>query len=424
MFDRSAHWLRLAENVLPAGVNSPVRAYRAVGGTPPFIASAAGARIVDVDGNDYLDYVSSWGPAILGHAHQEVVRAVADAAAQGLSFGAPTPQEVTFAQRLSERFPNLELLRCVSSGTEATMSALRVARAATNRDVIVKFEGAYHGHADALLVKAGSGAATFGTPDSAGVTEAVARTTWTLPYNRSQAVRDLLSGHGSEVAAIIVEPIAGNMGCVPPQPGFLDSIVEGCRSCGAVSIFDEVMTGCRVAAGGASERFGVVPDMTCLGKVVGGGMPLAVYGGRRELMSQVAPLGRVYQAGTLSGNPVAVAAGLATIARLDDDLYSRLETLGAQLQAGIERAIKRREVTATVQRVGSMLTVFFTSGPVVDFAAADRCDRDRFARWHRGLLTRGVYWPPSQLEAAFISAAHTSEDVERTIAAVDAALGD
>jgi len=424
MLDRSAHWLKIAESVLPAGVNSPVRAYRAVGGTPPFIASASGAHIVDVDGNDYLDYVGSWGPAILGHAHREVVRAVADAAARGLSFGAPTPQEVTFAQRLSERFPNLELLRCVSSGTEATMSALRVARAATNREIIVKFEGGYHGHADALLVKAGSGAATFGTPDSAGVPESVARTTWTLPYNRSDAVTDLLSRHGGEVAAIIVEPVAGNMGCVPPLPGFLNSIVEGCRSCGAVCIFDEVMTGCRVAAGGASERFGIVPDMTCLGKVVGGGMPLAVYGGRRELMSQVAPLGPAYQAGTLSGNPVAVAAGLATIERLDDELYSKLEALGAQLQAGIEHAIERRGVTATVQRVGSMLTVFFTSGPVIDFASADRCDRDRFARWHRGLLSRGVYWPPSQLEAAFISAAHTSEDVERSIAAIDAALGD
>jgi len=409
-----------AERLMPGGVNSPVRAFRAVGGHPLFIARAAGARVFDADDNAYLDYIGSWGPAILGHAHPKVVQSVADAAAKGLSFGAPTEGEVRFAEAVMQRFPSIQMMRCVSSGTEATMSALRVARGFTGRDVIVKFDGAYHGHSDALLVKAGSGAATFGNPDSAGVPAGVVENTATVAFNDPSALNDLFARDGSRIAAVIVEPVAGNMGCVPPQPQFLETILELCERYGALSIFDEVMTGCRVARGGAQGLFGMTPDLTCLGKIVGGGMPLAVYGGRADVMQRIAPLGPVYQAGTLSGNPVAVSAGLSPLAELDESAYQRLEALGSRLQTGLERALRDSNTPGVVQRVGSMLTLFFHRGPVRSWLDAAACNTQRFGTFHRGLVTRGVYWPPSQFEAAFISLAHTEQDIDAT---VDAALG-
>lgn len=411
-----------ARAVIPGGVNSPVRAFRAVGGNPVFIARAAGARVYGEDGTEYVDYIGSWGPALLGHAHPDVIAAVKNAAEGGLSFGAPTAREVRFAETIRSLYPSIDKLRCVSSGTEATMSAIRVARGKTGRDVIVKFEGCYHGHADHLLVKAGSGLATFGVPDSGGVPEGTARTTLTLPFNDIAALRALFDQRGAEIAAVIVEPVVGNMGCVPPIPGFLEAILEVCRNSGALSIFDEVMTGCRLARGGAQERFGLRPDLTTLGKVIGGGMPLAAYGGREDIMNVVAPLGPVYQAGTLSGNPVAVAAGLATLERLTPDLYDKLEALGAQLEAGLSEATKAAGIPATVQRMGSMITLFFAEGPIHAWQDAARSDTKRFASWHAGLLARGIYWPPSQYEAAFISGAHTEADITRTIDAAKAAL--
>jgi len=415
--------LERAERLMPGGVNSPVRAFRAVGGSPVFIERAAGARLVGADGTSFVDYVGSWGAAILGHAHPEVLRAVHQAADGGLSFGAPTEREVRFAEAICDLYPSIEMLRCVSSGTEATMSALRAARGHTGRDVIVKFDGAYHGHADALLVKAGSGAATFGTPDSAGVPATTVSSTVVAPYNDSFALKQLFEREGARIAAVIVEPVAGNMGLVPPRPGFLETIVDLCRSYGAVSIFDEVMTGCRVARGGAQERYEVQPDMTCLGKIVGGGMPLAVYGGRAEIMRRIAPIGPVYQAGTLSGNPVAVAAGHRTIELLDAALYQRLETLGARLEAGLTKALAIAKVTGVVQRVGSMITVFFHDGPVQGWLDAAKSDTKRFASFHAGLVARAVMWPPSQFEAAFISGAHTEADIDATIDAAREALG-
>jgi glutamate-1-semialdehyde 2,1-aminomutase len=413
--ENSQRILERARNVIPAGVNSPVRAFNAVGGSPPFIARAEGAHLIDVDGNRYIDYVGSWGPAILGHAHPEVVAAVQQTAEKGLSFGAPTLREVEFAEAVIKRYPSIELLRCVSSGTEATMSALRVARGATRRDLIVKFDGAYHGHSDALLVKAGSGAATFGAVDSGGVPEGMVKNTITSGYNDIPALEALFAERGTQIAAVIVEPVAGNMGCVPPVAGFLEAIVRLCSAHGAVSIFDEVMTGSRLGPGGAQGRFGLTPDMTCLGKVVGGGMPLAVYGGRRSIMKEIAPLGPVYQAGTLSGNPLAVTAGLKTLELLEPSSYSRLETLGARLEEGINGAIKSRSARACVQRVGSMLTVFFQPGPVHSWNDAKQSDTAAFGRWHRGLLEQGVYWPPAQYEAAFISLAHTEATIDQTI---------
>jgi glutamate-1-semialdehyde 2,1-aminomutase len=414
--------LERAERLLPGGVNSPVRAFRAVGGSPVFVRSASGAHIVGADGKEYVDYVGSWGPAILGHAHPVVVDRVREAAGRGLSFGAPTELEVEFAEAIVRRYPSIEMLRCVSSGTEATMSALRAARGFTGRDVIVKFDGAYHGHADALLVKAGSGLATFGAPDSAGVPAAVVANTVTAPYNDTRALADLFAREGSRIAAVIVEPVAGNMGCVPPEPGFLEGIVELCKKHGAVSIFDEVMTGSRLSSGGAQGRYRLRPDMTCLGKVVGGGMPLAVYGGRADVMRRIAPLGPVYQAGTLSGNPLAVAAGLATLELLDDTVYARLEELGARLEAGLRRALADEHVPGVVQRVGSMITLFFHDGPVRSFQDAARSDTARFGAFHRGLVDRGIYWPPSQFEAAFLSAAHTNDDVDQTVQAAREAM--
>jgi len=411
-----------AAKVIPGGVNSPVRAFRAVGGGPVFIASAKGSRVYAADGQPYIDYVGSWGPAILGHAEPRVVGAVQAAAAEGLSFGAPTELEVRFAEALLARYPSMAKVRCVSSGTEATMSAIRVARGFTKRDVIVKFEGCYHGHADYLLVKAGSGAATFGVPDSAGVPQGAARDTLNLPYNDVEALHALFAARGAEIAAVIVEPVVGNMGCVPPAPGFLAAIIDTCRRYGALSIFDEVMTGSRLSRGGAQELFGLTPDLTCLGKVIGGGMPLAAYGGRDDVMSVVAPLGPVYQAGTLSGNPIAVTAGLATLEQLTVELYARLEATSAALEDGLARVLRDRTVSARVQREGSMLTVFFRGEPVRNWSEAATCDTRAFASFHGGLLARGVYWPPSQFEAAFVSAAHSPDDVEATVAAASEAL--
>ena len=411
-----------AEALLPGGVNSPVRAFRAVGGEAPYIDRAQGAYLFDVDGKRYIDYVGSWGPMILGHAHPDVIARVKEAAERGLSFGASTIAEVELAELIVGRFPSIEMLRCVSSGTEATMSALRAARGFTGRSIIVKFDGNYHGHSDCLLVQAGSGAATFGSPDSAGVPKEVVQNTLSVRYNDIEALKDLFAERGEQIAAVIVEPVAGNMGCVPPAPGFLETIVELCTAHGAVSIFDEVMTGCRLSLSGAQGRYGLKPDMTCLGKIVGGGLPLAVYGGRADIMSQIAPLGPVYQAGTLSGNPLSVAAARATLSHLDDDVYARLEELGSQLEAGLTQQIRDAGTAACVQRVGSMITLFFREGPIHHWDEAKLCDVQAFGRFHQSLTAQGIYWPPAQFEAAFISYAHTEQDIEATLAATKMAL--
>jgi glutamate-1-semialdehyde 2,1-aminomutase len=420
---KSALLLARAERVIPGGVNSPVRAFRSVGGKPVFITRAEGAYLFGADGARYTDYVGSWGPMILGHAHPAIVEAVVAAARNGTSYGAPTELEVRYAEALIGLYPSIEMVRATSSGTEACMAALRVARGFTGREAIVKFEGCYHGHADFLLVKAGSGALTFGVPDSAGVPQATAKATLTAPYNDIAALEAIFSERGKEIAAVIVEPVVGNMGVVPPEPGFLEAIVRLCKDHGAVSIFDEVMTGSRVAKGGMQERAGIRPDMTCLGKIIGGGMPLAAYGGRREIMEKVAPVGPVYQAGTLSGNPVAVSAALACIERLDAGVYTKLEALGARLEAGLVAAAKKSGLDVCVQRVGSMITPFFTKGPVRSFADAVKSDTKRFAAWHAAMLAKGVYWPPSQYEAAFVSTAHTEADIDATIATSEHAFG-
>jgi glutamate-1-semialdehyde 2,1-aminomutase len=420
----SSALFRRAQELLPGGVNSPVRAFRAVGGDPVFIREAKGAHVTGADGTRYVDYVGSWGPMILGHAHPAVIAAVQEAATRGLSFGAPTELEVTFAEAIRATYPGIEKLRCTSSGTEATMSAIRAARGFTKRSAIVKFEGCYHGHADCLLVKAGSGLATFGSPDSAGVPEGAAQDTIVLPFNDEKALRETFEKRGAEIAAVIVEPVVGNMGCVAPGPGYLQAIIDVCRAAGAVSIFDEVMTGCRLARGGAQELYGLRADMTCLGKIVGGGMPLAVYGGKREIMDVVAPMGSVYQAGTLSGNPIAVSAGLATLALLTPDLYAKVEASSARLENGLNDAVASAKLgeSVTVQRVGSMITLFFAPGPIRSWDDANKADRKRFGAFHGSMLASGIYWPPAQFEAAFVSAAHTDEDVDATIAAARKAL--
>jgi glutamate-1-semialdehyde 2,1-aminomutase len=411
-----------ASKVIPGGVNSPVRAFRAVGGEPVFIARAEGAYVYDTEGRKFTDYVGSWGPMILGHAHPAVIAAVTEAATRGTSFGAPTELEVRFAEKICAMYPSIEMVRAVSSGTEATMSALRAARGYTGRDLIVKFEGCYLGHADFLLVKAGSGAATFGVPDSAGVPAPVAQGTLAIPFNDVAALRAVFEQKGSSVAAVIVEPVVGNMGVVPPAPGYLEEIVALCARHGAVSIFDEVMTGSRLSVSGMQGRVGIKPDMTCLGKIVGGGMPLAAYGGKRAIMEKIAPLGPVYQAGTLSGNPLAVSAALATLERLDAALYEKLESLGARLEAGLNKAVQARGVKACVQRVGSMITLFFAAGPIRSWDDAKDCDTARFGAWHQSMIKRGQYWPPAQFEAAFISGAHTEADIDATIEAAQASL--
>ena len=406
---RSEELFRRAQEIIPGGVNSPVRAYRSVGGNPPFIARGEGSRIIDVDGNAYIDYVGSWGPLLLGHRHPAILAALEAALAMGTSFGAPTAQEVELAEAISDAVPSIEMVRLVNSGTEATMSAIRLARGFTGRDLVMKFEGCYHGHVDSLLVKAGSGMATLGIADTRGVPKSFCDTTIALPFNSTGALEAAFRAHGKSIAAVIVEPVAGNMGCVPPLPGYLERLREITAEYGALLIFDEVMTGFRVAFGGAQQRYGIRPDLTTLGKVIGGGLPVGAYGGRKEIMRQVAPCGPVYQAGTLSGNPLAVAAGLAMLRYLKahPETYDLLETRAAALCAAAPEGI-------TVNRVGSMFTFFFTDGPVTDYESAKRSNTVRFARFFRAMLERGVYLAPSQFEAAFVSAAHTEEDIRRT----------
>ncbi len=415
-----------ARTVIPGGVNSPVRAFGSVGGTPVFFKRALGARLWDADGGEYLDYVGSWGPMILGHNHPDVRGALEVALGAGTSFGAPTAGEVELARLVTEMVPSVELVRLVNSGTEATMSALRLARAATGRDGVVKFRGGYHGHADSFLVEAGSGAATLGVPSSPGVTAGAAKDTLVAEFNDLDSVRALLEGNPGDVAAIFVEPVAGNMGCVPPEPGFLEGLRRLCDEHGALLVFDEVMTGFRVAPGGAQERYGVRPDLTTLGKVIGGGLPVGAFGGREELMRRVAPDGPVYQAGTLSGNPLAVAAGLATLTRLREhpEVYEELERLGARLESGILAVLEEGGYPLSWNRAGAMATLFFTPERVTGWAASSQQDRDRFAAYFHGMLDRGIYLPPSPFEALFLSAAHTDEDIDRTVEAADAVLAE
>ena len=417
---KSNHLNQRLESLFPGGVNSPVRAFRAVGSEPPVIQRAKGSRMWDADGNEYIDYVGSWGPMILGHADPEVVAAVKGAAENGTSFGASTAAEGELGELVGEAFPSIEMMRFVSSGTEATMSAIRLARAFTGRKYIVKFEGCYHGHADSLLVKAGSGVATLGIPGSAGVLEEQVQFTLALPFNSIEAVEEALARYRDQIAAIIVEPVVGNMGCVPPRPGYLQRLREISQAAGVLLIFDEVMTGFRVAYGGAQELYGVVPDLTTLGKIIGGGLPVGAYGGRAEIMRMVAPLGPVYQAGTLSGNPLAMATGVATLCRLKrerKEIYASLENKSETLVRAVAGEAKKHGLPVTPNRVGSMFTWFFQAGEVRNYDDACRSDTRAFAQFHRGMLEHGVYLPPSQFEAAFVSAAHSDADVERTIEA-------
>ena len=407
-----------AQRLIPGGVNSPVRAFKAVGGTPLFIRKAEGARIWDADGKDYIDYVGSWGPMILGHAYPPIVEAVQKAAARGTSYGAPCAAEVELADRVVRLVPSIEKVRFVSSGTEATMSALRVARGFTGRRKILKFEGCYHGHSDNLLVAAGSGVATLGIPGSPGVPEGTVADTLVAPYNDVAAIESAAQAHGADLAAVIVEPVAGNMGLVAPQEGYLEALRAITKRVGAVLIFDEVMTGFRLALGGAQQLYGIKPDMTCLGKILGGGLPVAAYGGRADIMDKVAPDGPVYQAGTLSGNPLAMAAGCAALDALQrHGSYERLDALTVRLQVGLARAAQAAGAMVTVNRVGSMFTPFFCRGPVTDYASAKRSDTALFGRFFHGMLDRGVYLPPAQFEAAFVSLAHAERDIDETVKA-------
>ena len=414
-----------AEQMIPGGVNSPVRAFRSVGGDPPFIVRGRRSRLWDADGNEYIDYIGSWGPLILGHSPPGVPEAISAAAKSGITFGASTPSEADLAEIVISAFPHIEKIRFVSSGTEATMSAIRLARAYTKRKFIVKFEGCYHGHADALLVKAGSGVATLGIPGSAGVPEEFTQLTLALPFNDTDALEQAFDKFRGQIAGVIVEPVVGNMGCVPPARGYLEALREITHGSNTLLIFDEVMTGFRVAFGGAQELYGVVPDLTTLGKIIGGGLPVGAYGGPQEIMDMVAPLGPVYQAGTLSGNPLAMAAGLATLRYLRSHqgaIYASLEKLSSQLAEGVTAAAKDAGVPVCSNRVASMLTWFFTPGPVTDWASAAKSDTEAFARFFRAMLDQGVYLPPSQFEAAFVSAAHSQQDVEQTIRAAKQAF--
>jgi glutamate-1-semialdehyde 2,1-aminomutase len=414
-----------AEQLIPGGVNSPVRAFRSVGSDPPFLVRGQGAHVWDADGNRYIDYVGSWGPLILGHSDAEVIEAIIQAARNGTSFGASTPTEADLAALVIEAFPAIEKVRFVSSGTEATMSAIRLARAYTKRKIIVKFEGCYHGHSDALLVKAGSGVATLGIPGSAGVPEEFVEFTVALPYNDLSAVEAAFAKFKGQIACVIVEPVVGNMGCVPPQPGYLEALREITAREGALLIFDEVMTGFRVAFGGASELYNIKPDLTTLGKIIGGGLPVGAYGGPAKIMELIAPVGPVYQAGTLSGNPLAMAAGIATLRQLKanrEQFYKQLDEMSGKLVAGVTSAAKNASVAMTANRVGSMFTFFFTGKQVTDWESAATCDTVKFGRFHGALLDAGVWLPPSQFEAAFLSLAHTQGDIDDTIAAAREAL--
>jgi glutamate-1-semialdehyde 2,1-aminomutase len=420
--DLSEKLFARAKELFPGGVNSPVRAFRGVGGTPRFFSRGKGSHLVDVDGNDYVDLVLSWGPLILGHCHPKVMRAVQDAMKEGSSFGAPSPRELALAERVQERMPWVERMRFCSSGTEATTAAIRVARGFTGRDDLVKFDGCYHGAGDSLLVKAGSGVETLGLPDSPGVPADLARHTLTLPFNDLAAAEDLFAHRGGEIAAVIVEPVVGNMGVLVPRPGYLEGLLALCRAHHAIFIVDEVMTGFRLAPGGACGLFGLRPDLVTFGKVIGGGLPVGAFGGRAEVMDQVAPAGPVYQAGTLSGNPMAMAAGRATLELLTPEVYAQLETVSARLAAGLAEAAAAAGVPVQVNRVGSMLTVFFTDAPVFDAATARAASTKRFAAFFHAMLERGVYFPPSQFEAAFLSAAHADPEIDRTLAAAVAAF--
>ncbi len=424
--EHSRELFERACKVIPGGVNSPVRAFRSVGGDPLFIKAGQGAELIDADNNHYLDCIGSWGPLILGHAYPAIIGAISEQLSSGTTYGAPTELEVHLAEAIVAAVPSIEKVRMVSSGTEATMSAIRVARGFTGRSKILKFEGCYHGHADFLLAKAGSGVATLGLPECAGVPASITADTITLPYNDVEAVSELFAAEGDSIACIILEPVVGNMGCVPPLPGYLQVLRDITAAHGALLIFDEVMTGFRLAYGGAQERFGITPDLTCLGKVVGGGMPLGAYGGRADIMDAVAPVGPVYQAGTLSGNPVAVTAGIAMLTELlerKQEIYPYLEDLGAKLSAGLQAAAKKAGRNVLVNQLGSMITVFFTDlDTVTNYADAKASDTAAFGMWFRKMLDQGIYWPPSQFEAAFLSAVMTEEDIDRIVAAAEVAF--
>jgi len=415
---QSAQLFARAQKVIPGGVNSPVRAFKSVGGNPLFITRAAGSKIFDADGNAYIDYVGSWGPMILGHCHPKVVEAIRQTAQSGASFGAPTELEIELAEMVCAAYPNIEKVRMVSSGTEATMSAIRLARGYTGRDKILKFDGCYHGHADALLVKAGSGAATFGVPTSPGVPADVAKHTLTATYNDLEDAKALVAANKGEIACIIVEPVAGNMGCVPPVPGFLEGLRQLCTSEGIVLIIDEVMTGFRLAYGGAQQRLGVRGDLVCLGKIIGGGLPVGAFGGKAEIMSQLSPEGGVYQAGTLSGNPLAMSAGITTLKLLrEEGVYEQIEEKSAYLEKGLLEAAAGAPMKTCWQRIGAMFTTFFSEGPVHCFADAAKSDTEAFGRFFRTMLEAGINLAPSQFEAGFMSVAHTKDDLDRTIEA-------
>jgi glutamate-1-semialdehyde 2,1-aminomutase len=421
--DRSMSLFQNSQEVIPGGVNSPVRACKSVGTLPRFIDHADGCRMVDADGNEYIDYVGSWGPMILGHRHPAVIQAITEVLSRGTSFGAPTELELELARQVVEAVPSVEMVRMVNSGTEATMSAIRLARGATGRNVVIKFDGCYHGHADTLLVDAGSGVATLNIPGSPGIPESVVRHTLSLPYNAPEVVRTIMAERGKDVAAIIVEPVAGNMGMVPPLPGFLETLREVTQKNGSLLIFDEVMCGFRVAYGGAQSLYNIHPDLTCFGKIIGGGLPVGAYGGRKDIMSQVAPDGAVYQAGTLSGNPVAMAAGLATLEQLrQPGVYDTLENRSQSLAEGLAKAAQRNGIPVSFNRVGSMLGMFFTDRAVNDFDTAKMSDLERFGRYYRHMLDAGIYLAPSQFEACFVSLAHDDVAIEQTIKAADISL--
>ncbi len=412
-----------AKEYIPGGVNSPVRAFKAVGGNPLFINKASGSRVWDVDGNEFIDYVSSWGPLICGHTHPQIVSAIKSVAERGTSFGAPTELEIELAQRVVDAVPSIETVRMVNSGTEAVMSALRLARGVTGRDKIVKFEGCYHGHGDSLLVKAGSGLMSLGIPDCPGIVADLAKNTLTLTFNDSEAVKELFDKQGNEIACLIVEPIAGNMGVVPPLPGFLQTLRDVTRKAGALLIFDEVISGFRVSLGGAQKLYGIQPDLTCLGKVIGGGLPVGAYGGRRDLMEQISPLGNVYQAGTLSGNPLAMAAGVEMLKLLSEDgVYENLESKSEQLCSGLKENVASLGIQAHFTRVGSMFSMFFTDSEVKDFPTVKTCDTELFGRYFNAMLEEGVYIAPSQFEAGFMTTVHTEDDIGQTITASKKAL--